>query len=232
MPRKNSQNRSPEDELQASRMQDINEDIDDIYANWDDRLKVFLAISGIALKIDIGAWNYVVGAIIWQYAWWIDISVTDSATNYVQIDGSWVIQINTTTWNSDYARLATVVCSWWVITSISDFRYDVVGGAILSASISYNTKTPKTAGTTYQASGKWWLLVFSFQWSASNPWNDARIYSDSNSTPTTIVAYWHLVASSQTPQMTLSCPILPDQYYKAVLGTFSSSLICNFYESV
>jgi len=65
MPRKNSQNRSPEDELQASRMQDINEDIDDIYANWDDRLKVFLAISGIALKIDIGAWNYVVGAIIW-----------------------------------------------------------------------------------------------------------------------------------------------------------------------
>lgn len=122
MPRINSTNRSVNDELKATRMQNINQDIDDLYANWNDRLKVFKAISWTALKIDIGAWNFLVGTTRGQYAWWTDISVTNTATNYVMIDSAWTIQTSTSWRDVNYARLAIVVCSWWVITSISDYR--------------------------------------------------------------------------------------------------------------
>ena len=60
MPRKNSSNRSISDQLTALRLQNMNEDIDDIYSDGDDRLKVFEAISLTALKIDIGEGNYLV----------------------------------------------------------------------------------------------------------------------------------------------------------------------------
>jgi len=211
MPRKNSQNRSPGDELQASRLQDINEDIDDIYANWDDRLKVFLAISGTALKIDIGAWNYVVSAVLGAYAWWTDISVTNSATNYIMLDSYWTIQISTSAWNPVYARLAVVVCSWWVITSITDARYDVVWWSIISAINPYNTKTSKSNTTVYQASSTGWLLVVVWRWD-SNP--EVQVFSDWSNPPTTVV-WWY--ASSWIAIFvygTITVPILPNMYYK------------------
>ena len=58
MPRKNSQNRSISDQITAARLQEINEDLDDIYTNGDDIGRVSLALSGTPLKVDIGAFPY------------------------------------------------------------------------------------------------------------------------------------------------------------------------------
>lgn len=126
MPRSNSSDWSNNEAITWERMQDINQDIDDIYENWNDRLRVVEAISWTPLKIDIGAG---VANVWWTevlYAWWTDIAVTDDATNYVQIDNTWTIQIATDTRNTDYTNLAKVTCASWAITDIELRKPDAV----------------------------------------------------------------------------------------------------------
>lgn len=128
MPRLNSQNWSAGDQATAARLQDFNEDIDDIYSNGDDRLRVREAASGTALRIDISAGSARVGTTNVLYAGGTDLVVTNAATNYVEIDSSGTIQINTTGWTDTYTRLGKVTCAGGVITAIEQWRSDATGG--------------------------------------------------------------------------------------------------------
>lgn len=105
-------------------------ELDNLNYDGNSRMKVIPAISGTALKIDIVAWVYRCGQDTVQFAGQTDISVTDNATNYVMVDWAGTIQISTSSWDTRYTRLATVTCSSWAITSISDRRSDVVGGTL------------------------------------------------------------------------------------------------------
>jgi hypothetical protein len=129
MPRKNSTNWSAGDDIAATRLQNFNQDIDDLYQYGNDRGRVQKAASATALKIDISAFTFVVGTVTGQYAGATDISVTNSATNYVEIDNSGTIQINTSGWTvspSALCRLATVTCAGGVVTAISIWKSDAV----------------------------------------------------------------------------------------------------------
>lgn len=155
MPRINSSNWSVNDQITAARLQDFNEELDDIYTYGNDRGRVRTAISGTALKIDIAAFAYRVGSNSGLYAGGTDISVTNTATNYVMINDAGTIVINTSGFVTENARLATVVCSGGVVTSISIYKPDVVGGSFLvfdgvtSTTMSGNA-TLTTASDAYQ----------------------------------------------------------------------------------
>lgn len=130
MPRKNSITWSIADPITALRLNDFNEDLDDIYVNGDDRGRIQEAVSATALKIDIAAFSYRVWNISGLYAGGTDISVTDAATNYVEIDDTGTIQINTTGWTDANARLWKVTASGGTITAIEIWKPDVIGGQI------------------------------------------------------------------------------------------------------
>lgn len=118
MPRENSQNWSTSDVVTAERMNDINEDLDDLYSNGSDRLRVYAAVSWTPLRVDIGAGAYYIWSTSGVYAWWTDVAVTDNATNYIMIDNAWSITISTSARTAWLWRLAQVICSSGAITSI------------------------------------------------------------------------------------------------------------------
>lgn len=118
MPRENSQNWSTSDVVTAERMNDINEDLDDLYSNGSDRLRVYAAVSWTPLRVDIGAGAYYIWSTAGVYAWWTDVVVTDNATNYIMIDNAWSITISTSARTAWLWRLAQVICSSGEITSI------------------------------------------------------------------------------------------------------------------
>lgn len=118
-------------------------ELDWLNYDWNARMKVIKAISWTALKIDIVAWVYRCWWDTLQFAGQTDISVNDNATNYVMADWAGTIQISTSSRDTRYTRLAEVVCSGWVITSISDWRSDVVGGTLWGLEI--HSLTEKTS---------------------------------------------------------------------------------------
>lgn len=101
--------------------------LDDIYLEWTHRLRVYRYITDTALQVRIWAGNYRIWSIEWLYAGWT-LTVANNVTTYVMINGGWIIQTSTSAWNGQYARLAIVVSSGWVITSITNYKSDSVGG--------------------------------------------------------------------------------------------------------
>lgn len=157
MPRTQSADWSVDDDISAVHLQEMNEDMDDLYSQGSDRLRVVRAASGIAAKIDIGAGAFRVADTHGTYAGGTDIAVTLSQTNYVQIDASGTIQINTSAWNAAYARLAIVVCNGSGITSITLWKTDAVGG-LLAGSVTVNTQTLAATFTMTTADKKYQYL--------------------------------------------------------------------------
>lgn len=144
MPRLNSSNWAVNDQITAARLHDLNEDIDDMYQYGNDRGRVITAVSLTALRIDIRAFAYRIGQNSGQFAGATDTVVTNTATNYVEMDDTGTVQINTSGWTAGgaYARLATVTCSGGVVTAISLWKPDLVGGTLgASASFDQSNKT-------------------------------------------------------------------------------------------
>lgn len=100
----------------------INEAINDIYDNWDERIK---AIPTWWLWIEITDWNVRVWSEEYYFAWWT-ATLNDNATNYVMLDWAWQISINTTWRNQQYVKVATIITSWWAITSIQQRKIDAI----------------------------------------------------------------------------------------------------------
>lgn len=126
MPRNNSQNRNIDDTITASRLQWFNQDIDDLYENWDDRLKVFVVWG---LEIWIWKGNYRIWDNNWVYSWWTVI-LDDNTTSYVMLNSGGVVVVSTIWWDENFARLAQVVTLSWSVTSLQNRRQDVVGGVL------------------------------------------------------------------------------------------------------
>ena len=127
MPRKNSTSWSVGNPVTAARQNAINSDLDDLYALGSDRLKVYRISTDPALQVTIGAGNYRVWSTEWVYAGGT-LTVANNVTTYIMLDGSGTIVSNTSWYLWANIRLATVVSSGGVITSITLFKNDAFGG--------------------------------------------------------------------------------------------------------
>lgn len=161
MPRKNSTAWAPGNPVLATRLDDFNEDLDDIYTTGTDHLKVYRLAAHPALQVTIGPGTYRVGNAEGQYAGGT-LTVGVSVTTYIMVNSVGVIQTSTSGWNGQYAKLAVVVSNATVITSITDWRNKVVGGEIGAAGFSNITSTTYTNGrlTSFVADGVTWTLTF------------------------------------------------------------------------
>lgn len=126
MPRQNSLNWSAADQISATRLNDLNEDLDDVYATWTDRLKVW-HVTG--LQIQIGAWSYRVWSVEWIYAWWFE-TLDDDTISYISLTGGWLIDVSTVGWDANFLRLAKVTTVWGTVTTVQLWRPDGVGGIL------------------------------------------------------------------------------------------------------
>jgi len=106
---------------------DKQDQLDDLYEEGTHRLRVYRLTGDPALQVRIGTGSYRVGSIDWLYAGGT-LTVSNNVTTYVMINSGWVIQTSTSAWDGQYARLAIVVSSGGVITSITNYKSDSVGG--------------------------------------------------------------------------------------------------------
>lgn len=141
MPRKNASNWSNGDSVTPERLQNTLEDIDDLYLEGTDHGRVVLAASETALKVDIGSGSFRIGDTNGTYVGGTDVTVTDDASNYIMLDEFGAIQISTSAWNADHARLALVVASSGSISSITDARQNIIGGDLSNSKDLVNVET-------------------------------------------------------------------------------------------
>lgn len=125
----------------------INNAIDDLYDNWDERIK---AIPTWWLWIEITDWNVRVWSEEFYYAWWT-ATLNDNATNYVMLDWAWQISIDTIWRNQQYLKVATIITSWWAITSIQQRKIDAIWWELW-----WWWWFKNISNTVY----KWWLLTY------------------------------------------------------------------------
>lgn len=166
----------------------ISESIVDLYNNWNDRI---FCKDEWWLDISITAWNVRVWSEEFAFAWWT-ATLTDNTTNYVMIDWAWIIQVDTTWRNQQYTKVATVITSWWNISSIQQWKIDAVWWQMwwwwwfknISNCVyqkwllvyfiadweEYNltyekwrVKTITSGEKTYTMTYKWWKLVWSVE---------------------------------------------------------------------
>lgn len=128
MPRINSQDWSVGDDVSAASLQDINDDLDDLYLYGDDRGRVVRAVSGTPLRYDVGAFSWRIGLATGTYAGSTDNVVGDNTTTYVEVDNTGTLSSNTTAFTAAKAPLAIIVTSGGVITSITIRKNDIFGG--------------------------------------------------------------------------------------------------------
>jgi len=162
MPRNNSTNWSTGDNISATRLQQINADLDNLYSTGSDRLKVY---ASTGLNILIGAWNFRVGSTEWIYAGGT-VAMTNNATNYVMIDSSGTIQVSTSAWNANYTRLAVVTTVSGAITSIVVWRVDAIGWVLWGGWFKNISATTYTQGLLTQFTADWTVynLTYNSRW--------------------------------------------------------------------
>lgn len=187
MPRKNSTSWTPGNPVTATRLNHINSDIDDLYANGSDRLKAY-QLAGDGLLVRIGAGAYRVGSNEGIYAGGT-VTVANNTTTYIMLKNDGTIQTSTSAWNPDYARICRAVASSGVVTLIQD-KPDLLGG-LLGGSAGFSNIT----STTYT---KWLLTAFTAD--AINytlTYEKKRLKTISNGTNTWTITYtnWKLTWS-------------------------------------
>lgn len=161
MPRENSTNWSSGDNVSATRLQQINADLDNLYSKGSDRLKVY---ASTGLNILIGAGVYRAWSTEWIYAGGT-VAMTDNATNYVMINPSGSIIVSTSAWDTSNIKLAVVTTVSGVITSIVIWRVDAIGWVIWGWEWTYLSKKTFSNSSTQQdftslAAHDYYRLVF------------------------------------------------------------------------
>lgn len=104
----------------------IHDAINDIYDNWTNKLRTEVVSW---LQIQVNAWPVLVWSAYYNFAG-DTITLTDNATNYVEIDEDWTLVANTTWRTDDNTKIAMVVTSSWSVTSIADRRLWTIGWKI------------------------------------------------------------------------------------------------------
>lgn len=77
---------------------------------------------GTGLTVGVQAGNYNVSGTVGYFAGATNQAVANNATNYVQLDSSGALVVNTTGFLTSNIPLATVVTSGGVVTAVNDFR--------------------------------------------------------------------------------------------------------------
>ena len=104
----------------------IDDSINDIYENWLDKLRTDVVSW---LQVKISGWPILIWSSYYDFAWWT-LTLTNNATNYIEIDEDWNLVVNTTDWTLENAKISKVTTSWWAVTNIEDWRLWTVWGKI------------------------------------------------------------------------------------------------------
>ena len=134
MPRINYINVSDSDQLTPQVMNSIGADMDVLFSQGSDRGRVYLAVSEIALKVDVGTFAYNISGVQGVSSGATNLAVANHATipvlSYVQVNSGGTIESVTDGWDDEQGRLAIVTAVAGAITSIVNYKADVVGGAM------------------------------------------------------------------------------------------------------
>lgn len=96
----------------------IHNSINDIYDNGTNNMRTDLVSW---LQVEVNPWSVLVWSSYYNFAGWT-ITLTDDATNYLEIDEDWNLVNNTTGRNDDNAKLAIITTTSGSITNIKDWR--------------------------------------------------------------------------------------------------------------
>lgn len=97
---------------------ELDKSINDIYDNWVNKLRTEV-VSWLQIKVN--AWPVLVWSWYYDFAWWT-LTLTDNATNYIEIDQDWLLVSNTTSRWDENTKISKVTTSWWAVTNIEDWR--------------------------------------------------------------------------------------------------------------
>lgn len=125
MPRQNSTTWNVTDPITALRLNNFNEDLDDIYNNGDDRLRIIWK-EGLNIEILPGYYR------VWQnegYFEWQEISLNNNSENFIMLDEDGLI-VNHTSWQADKAKLAQITTLSGEITALKIAKVVAVWGAL------------------------------------------------------------------------------------------------------
>lgn len=178
MPRTNSQNWSAGDQVSATRLQNINQDLDDVYSNGTDRLKVWVVSW---LDIQVWSWTYRIGSAEWIYAGGT-ATLTDNSTNYIMLTGGGVLNISTSTWDANFVRLAKAVTSGGNVTSLEIWKPDAVGwilGGGWFKNISSTVYNWIWQLTSFDGDGVTYTLTYNSSWKLETITNWTNIWTAS-----------------------------------------------------
>lgn len=134
MGRKNSTTWAAGNPITAARLQNFNQDLDDLYQYGVDRMRIYRLTTDPALQVTIGGGVWRVGDQEGTYAGGT-VTVGATATTYIMIDNTGAIQTSTGGWNANHARLGVVVSSGGTITAITIHKIDAIGGSLAGKGI-------------------------------------------------------------------------------------------------
>lgn len=96
----------------------IHDSLNDIYDNWVNKLRTEV-VSWLQIKVN--AWPVLVWSWYYDFAWWT-LTLTDNATNYVEIDNTGTLVANTSWRWTKSTKISKVITSWWEVVNIQDWR--------------------------------------------------------------------------------------------------------------
>lgn len=104
----------------------ILQSMNDIYDNGTNNMRTDLVSW---LQVEVNPWSVLVWSAYYDFAGWT-ITLTDNATNYLEIDEDWNLANNTTGRNDENTKLAIITTASGSVTKIQDWRLWTVGWKI------------------------------------------------------------------------------------------------------
>lgn len=104
----------------------ISKSMNDIYDNGTNNMRTDLVSW---LQVEVNPWSVLVWSAYYDFAGWT-ITLTDNATNYLEIDEDWNLANNTTSRNDQNTKLAIITTANGSVTNIQDWRLWTVGWKI------------------------------------------------------------------------------------------------------
>lgn len=104
----------------------IKKSLNDIYDNGTNNMRTDLVSW---LQVEVNPWSVLVWSAYYDFAGWT-ITLTDNATNYLEIDEDWNLANNTTGRNDENTKLAIITTASGSVTNIRDWRLWTIGWKI------------------------------------------------------------------------------------------------------
>lgn len=104
----------------------ILQSMNDIYDNGTNNMRTDIVSW---LQVEVNPWSVLVWSAYYDFAGWT-ITLTDNATNYLEIDEDWNLANNTTGRNDENTKLAIITTASGSVTKIQDWRLWTVGWKI------------------------------------------------------------------------------------------------------